>query len=332
MNQNIGQINSGKTFRLIDGQSILKSAETSGLNLPYSCRTGRCSTCKCKIKSGQTFLIGEETGLTASERDEGWVLSCVRSAEQNIDIDIDDFSHLKLSKPRTLPCRIDSLHYLTSDILRVVLRLPPHSNFRFLEGQYIDVIGPKATKRSYSIANKSSDTNLIELNIRKVQNGVFSHYWFQEAQKDDLLRLNGPHGTFCMDSNDEGSALVFLATGTGIAPVKAMLARIADEQTYRTQPRISVVWGNRKPEDFFWSADELRVEFSYLRALSRNDSSWLDDVGYVQDIALRRGLLSPDVKIYACGSPEMIKDARLLCSEHGVKPENFKSDAFVSSS
>ena len=150
------RINADKSFKALYGQSLWSAAENSGFNIPYSCRNGRCSSCKCKVISGESEALYPEIGLTVKEKAEGWILSCVRSACTDLELQVEDIGKYVLPAAVTLPCRIHSIDYLASDVLRVVLRLPPTSEFEYIPGQYLDVIGPSAVRRSYSLANANA--------------------------------------------------------------------------------------------------------------------------------------------------------------------------------
>ena len=219
-------LTSGKSFSSESNETLLDAAARANVVLPYSCRTGRCSTCKSKVVDGVTTATKPELGLTAGEKADGWILSCVRTATTDVRLDADDLGDLSLPAQKTLPCRVAAIHKLGVDIVRVVLRMPPTAQFAFLPGQYVNMIGPGGVRRSYSIAGSDALAKTIELHIRAVDGGEMSHYWFDVAKEGDLLRLNGPLGTFFLH-NIGKLDLVFLATGTGIAPVKAMLDSLA---------------------------------------------------------------------------------------------------------
>lgn len=157
-----------------------------------------------------------------------------------------------------------------------------------------------------------------------------SDYWFNHAKSNDLLRLNGPLGTFFLRecaNND----VFFLATGTGIAPVKAMLeslTQLPDEQ----QPKsITVLWGGRKPEDFYIDIAAIPGKRRFIPVISRPNEDWTGAIGYVQDVLLS---IAPDLSnaaVYACGSDNMIHSAKQVLSNAGLPLARFYSDAFVSS-
>ena len=322
-------LSSGKSFPVSDGLNILESAAQNQISLPYSCKTGRCSTCKCKVISGETKVLVNESGLTELEKAEGWILSCARTAITDVVLEVEDMRGVVLPPAKTQPCRISSLERLAPDVIKVVLRLPPSVIFNFIPGQYIDIIGPGGIRRSYSVANAPKADNSLELHIRAVQNGAMSQYWFNQAAVNDLLRLHGPHGTFFM-RNIAQRDLVFLATGTGIAPVKAMLEALPSLSVDQLPQSVSVLWGGRHENDLYFNLLELTGNFQYTPVLSRS-ATWKGERGYVQDVLLRRQSDFLNCTVYACGSDSMIHSAKLALTAAGLPCHYFYSDAFVCS-
>ena len=94
----------GNRFEAKPDESLLAAAQRAGIQLSYSCKTGRCSSCKCKLISGETGLLSHEAGLSVDEKLDGWILSCVRYALNDIVIDAEDISKKLLSEAKTLPC------------------------------------------------------------------------------------------------------------------------------------------------------------------------------------------------------------------------------------
>ncbi len=323
-------LTSGREFAAESGVSLLDAASAAGITLPYSCRTGRCSTCKALVQRGQTYPRTEETGLSSEEIEAGWILTCVRSAETDVELDIEDLGGITLPQPKTLPCRIAELDKLAPDVLRVKLRLPPTATFSFIPGQYIDVIGTNGIRRSYSLANANYSEKLLELHIRAVNSGTMSDYWFNHAKTNDLLRLNGPLGTFflreCAKTN-----IFFLATGTGIAPVKAILESLMHVPEDQRPQSITVLWGGRKPEDLYIDIAAIPGKHKFIPVISSPNEGWTGATGYVQDILLSTAPDLSKAAVYACGSDNMIHDAKKLLSNAGLPTARFYSDAFVSS-
>lgn len=318
----------GKAFEANDGESLLDAGLRAGVTLPYSCRTGRCSTCRCRVTAGTTVALHAETGLDAAELAEGWVLACVRSANSDAALDVEDLG--VLPPVRTVPCRIQAIDRLAPDVVRVVLRMPPTTDFDYRPGQYLDMIGAGGVRRSYSIANAVASDRRIELHVRQVEGGVMSAYWFEHAKQNDLLRLHGPLGTFFL-RDIAGLDLVFLATGTGIAPVKAMLESLSALPADEAPRTTTVYWGGRHESDIYWSPEIAGDKLRFVRVLSRADASWQGARGHVQDVF---AATAPDLSrtaVYACGSDAMIHAARARLVAAGLPERRFSSDAFVCS-
>lgn len=325
------ELSRGTRFEAATDESLLAAAARSGIYLSYSCKTGRCSSCKCKLICGETALLHPETGLTADEKLEGWILSCVRYAVTDITLEAEDLGGFLLPEVRTLPCKISQIELLAPDVVRVLLRFPPSATFDFLPGQYVDVIGTGGVRRSYSIANADFKNKLLELHIRRVAGGVMSAYWFEQARFNDLLRVCGPLGTF-FARNIKGADLVFLATGTGIAPVKSILESINNVPQEDLPRSIQVFWGGRTIQDLYLSLDDATGRYKYTPVLSRENSEWLGAKGYVQNIFLEKSRNFENTVVYACGSSAMIHSAKNSLTKAGLSANNFHSDAFVPSS
>lgn len=323
-------LDSGKKFESPSSLSLLEAAAKAGITLPYSCKTGRCSTCKCKVLSGQSTAMVDELGLTTDEKAQGFILSCVRSASTDMLIEVEDLGNQIIPEVKTLPARISSLEKLAPDVLSVKLRFPPDTTLTYLAGQYIDVIGPGGLRRSYSVANAPAADNQLQLHIRAVQGGAMSDYWSHQAKVNDLVRINGPLGSFLMRPL-AGLHLVFLATGTGIAPVKAMLEQLSSVPVNAQPQSVSVYWGGREPQDLYANPCQWHPALRYVPVLSRAPDDWTGARGYVQKVLLTDAPDLAQTVVYACGSDAMIQSAKAALTQAGLPDKRFYSDAFVPS-
>ncbi len=324
------QLSNGRKFAATQGESLFDAALSAGIMLPHSCKTGRCSTCKSKVLLGETTALQTETGLTDSEKAEGWILSCVRSAQTDVTLEVEDLGNVDLPPIKTLPCRISSIDRLATDVIRVTLRLPPTADFRSIPGQYIDVIGPGGVRRSYSLANANTADKTLELHIRAVDGGVMSDYWFKQAKPNDLLRFNGPLGTFFLRGLDQ-LHLVFLATGTGIAPVKAMLESLTHIAAEQAPQSVTVFWGGRTAGDLYFDPQAIPAGHRFVPVLSRAGAGWAGVSGYVQNALLATLPDLAHTAVYACGSDAMIRSAKASLLAEGLPDNRFFADAFVPS-
>ena len=319
------QLANGRQFPLPDGVSLLDAAQHAGLPLPHSCRSGRCGSCRARSSQPGRHLQGDDC-LSAAERADGWLLTCTDTVDADASLDVVDQADLVGLRLLTLPARVQAMKRPAADVLILKLRLPPHHGLRYLAGQYLDLIAANGLRRAYSIAN-ADGTGGLELHVRRVVGGQMSDLLFEQLQANALLRLQAPRGSFHL-GDVAGLRLVWLATGTGIAPFKAMLEQLAAQPASTWPAEIRLFWGNRQAADFYWTPAAGALPLQFTPVCSR-EPGWTGARGHVQDHALAAPL--PD-RVYACGNPVMIDASRAAFVERGLAPRHFHSDAFVSSS
>lgn len=320
----------GKQFAAKPDVTLLDAAQAAGLTLEHGCRTGRCGSCKTQVTAGQTERIQADSYLSRSQRQAGWILTCADAARSDASISAEDLGALHGISAKTWPARIDQISLLAADVCRVVLRLPPKAGLQFLAGQYVNIIGQGGLRRSYSMANAPQADGQLEFFVRRVDAGVMSAYWFTQAKVGDLLRVDGPHGTFFL-RDVAGQDLTLLATGTGIAPIKAMLADLANRPAAQQPRTLQLLWGGRVPNDLFWAPDATLPGLQYTPVLSRAGTAWAGACGHVQDVLLRQSPPLHAAQVYACGSPAMLAAAQRSVLAAGLPAPAFYADAFVCS-
>jgi CDP-4-dehydro-6-deoxyglucose reductase len=187
--------------------------------------------------------------------------------------------------------------------------------------------------RSYSIANANNENGIISFLIKKYERGLMSNYWFNEAQVNDLLRIEGPLGSFFLrETNIEN--IIFLATGTGIAPIKAILEDISRSKKQFLNKNLWLFVGARFDVDLLWSPNQLNemLNINYIPVLSKGSKDWYGERGYVQDVVVKQNISLANSQVYACGSSSMIESAKMILVENGLNKNHFFSDVFVSTS
>jgi CDP-4-dehydro-6-deoxyglucose reductase len=322
------RLKNNKTFECAQDTTILNAAKNAGIVIEHSCLVARCRSCVAKVLDGKTVELRDEFVLSNEEKQQGYILTCNSKPISNVQLDIEDLGDIELSEVRTLPSKIDAIEKITDTIIKVVLRLPPGNKFIYQPGQYVNIIRG-SVRRSYSIANGFGFDNKIEFYIKEYKNGRMSNYWFREAKENDLLRIEGPLGTFFYRESDK-SDIIFLATGTGIAPVKSMLEQLNTNPKIKTK-KVWLFWGGRYIEDFFWEPYFQNIDLKYIPVLSREDKKWKGEKGYVQYSVIKQHINLQNAQVYACGSVNMINGAKVLLSNHLLPGNQFYSDAFINS-
>ena len=316
------QLNNGSKFDCDENVTIIESALKFGVHLDHSCLTGRCSSCKVQVLSGETIPEAKELSLSDLDKQQGYILACVRRPLTDIVLDAEDLSSYGLVSPLTIPAKINAIEQLTSEINRVTLRIPPNQKVSFLPGQYLNVIW-NGIRRSYSIAS-TPDQNHLELVIKNYPGGQMSEYWFNLAKEDDLLRLELPKGTFFLREPKEAENIIFIATGTGIAPIKSILESSSNRSLLQQFKRVILLWGMKVEADLFWKPTD---EVEFIPVLSRESLP----KKYVQDVLPELQLNWCRTSVYACGSESMINTVKEICNSNGLGLNAFYADSFVPS-
>lgn len=324
-------LKNGKSFSCETNDTIFEGAKKNGIILEHSCLSARCRSCAVQIESGTVMEKYDDLVLSKEEKLNQWVLSCNAIPTSNVILDIEDLGGIQLFEKKIIPSKIQSIVKLNENVIEVSLRLPPNLNFEYNSGQYVNIIKDKI-KRSYSIANAFEQNALLTFFIKKYDNGLMSNYWFEEAKVNDLLRIEGPLGSFFVRENDQEN-IIFLATGTGVAPIRAILENLSKSYKQFTNKYLWLFVGARNENDLFWNPSELSslINLKYIPVLSRASNEWEGEKGYVQDIVLKHKISLEKSQVYACGSNNMIEAAKKTLIEKGLNKIFFYSDAFVQS-
>ncbi len=334
---------SNHTFTIETGESILQAALRQGISLPYGCRNGSCGACRGKILQGHIdYGRYDEATLTEQDKLQGFALFCCASTlSENLVIECHEVDTLKDVKIRTMPCRVHKLDRVAPDVMVIYLKLPTNERLQFLPGQYIDILLKDGKRRSFSLANAPQDDEFLQLHARNYPGGVFSEHVFTRMKEKDILRIEGPLGSFYLREvpNDE-TTLIFLASGTGFAPIKSILEHIFSMlPSHEKSRKILLYWGVRIKADLY--LDDLVKKwistyknFSYIPVLSDPlpSDQWAGRVGLVHQAVLEDIPNLASYQIYACGSPLMVKAAYQDFTQlRSLPATQFFSDAFIPS-
>ena len=318
-----------KSFFCDSGTTIFESAKSNGIILDHSCLHARCRSCIVKLISGETEDKLDELVLTSEEKSQGNVLSCNAIPKSDLELDAEDLGDIPFYESKMFPAKIASIEFISETVLKLDLRLPSSVIFKYNSGQYVN-ISKGSIKRSYSISNAYKENSELSFYIKNYDEGQMSQYWFNEARVGDLLRIEGPKGSFFFRESNK-KQFNFLATGTGIAPVMAIIEDLISSQRINVLEKVWIFNGSRYEQDLIWNSDPLSniTQVEYIPVLSKPTKSWKGEVGYVQDILFSKNINLSESQVYACGSDKMIGSALSVLVENGFDSNSFYSDAFV---
>lgn len=325
---------SGHSFEVEEGKNILQAGLDAGFMMPYSCRTGVCRTCRGTLQEGKVdYGMVHPTYLPDSDKAKGYALLCQAKPLSDLVIELRELEGMAGIRPRVIPCRVEKAERPAPDVTVLGLRLPMNENFRFLAGQYIDVLLKDGKRRSYSIANapKPEGVTYLELHVRHTPGGLFTDHVFGKLKVRDILRFEGPLGTFYL-REDTDKPIVMVASGTGFAPIKAMCESVLDRDLKRP---IILYWGCRARRDLYmleYAKTFERPGLRFIPVLSdpTPECQWTGRTGFVHRAVMHDHPDMSDVQVYACGAPVMVDAARAdFSSQCGLPPEEFFADSFL---
>ena len=323
----------GGSFTSNPNETILDAALRDNRIYPYGCRSGVCGACKCTLVSGQVdYGEYEEFALSEEEKESGKVLVCQAVPLEDVVIDADEVMAGQNIQIKMLPCRVAKLEKLADDVMQLNLALPKTQEFNFIAGQYIDIILKDGQRRSFSIANQPeiSKEEGLELHVRLVADGHFTPRVFESMKARDLLRLEGPFGTYFMQSEVE-TPIIMIAGGTGFAPIKGLIEHAMAKDSYYN---IHLFWGARDEQDLYLHDLALNwrqkfPNFRYTPVLSESTSdSWEGATGWVHEAVANVYSSVSNYDVYASGPPIMIDAVRDSLTQNGMQIERFHFDSF----
>ena len=325
---------SGHQFACDADETVLAAAMRAGVGLPYGCKNGACSSCKGKVVSGSvTHKPHQARALTPEEEAAGMSLFCCAMPHGDLVIEAREVAGSGDYPIKKMPSRVSTIEKVAPDVVVISLQLPANETLQFRAGQYIEFLLRDGKRRSYSIAT-APDNGPLTLHIRHMPGGLFTDQVFTTMKERDILRFEGPLGTFFV-RDDSDKPMVLLASGTGFAPIKAIVEHLV--QTGSQRPMV-LYWGGRRPQDLYmdalcreWAAT--LPNFRYVPVVSNAEAEdhWSGRTGFVHQAVMAD---LPDLsgyQVYSCGAPIMVESAKKdFVAQCGLPEEEFYADAFTS--
>ena len=336
---NISVLPSGRSFEADAGETMLAAGIRQGVGLPYGCKDGACGSCKCKKLSG-TVVHGphQEKALSAQEEADGYVLTCCGTATSDVVLESRQVTHAGAFPIKKMPARVATLEKLSPDVVRLKLQLPANDIIQYHAGQYVEFILRDGARRSYSMANAphtlvENGAPMIDLHIRHMPGGKFTDHVFGAMKEKEILRIEGPYGSFHLQESPK--PIVLLASGTGFAPIKAIIEHM---QFMGITREAVLYWGGRRPHDLYMNdwvqarcAEMPNLTYVPVVSDALPEDGWSGRTGFVHLAVLQDFADLSGHQVYACGAPIVVDSARKDFVEKAGLPEHeFFADAFTS--
>ena len=325
---------SGHQFECDADETILAAALRANVGLPHGCKNGACGACKGKILTGETILgKHQEKTLTSDEVQQGLSLFCCAKPQSNVSIEVREIEIGEFPSKK-LPTRIAKIEKLSHDVMLLNLQLPATEKFGYRAGQYIEFLLRDGKRRSYSMASAPHTSDQISLHIRHMPGGLFTDQVFSTLKERDILRIEGPQGTFFLREDSE-KPIILLASGTGFAPIKAVIEHAIGQKS--TRP-ITLYWGGRRPADLYlhqlcldWATTVPHFQYVPVISDALPEDNWGGRTGFVHRAVLDDFNDLSDVQVYACGAPIVVDSAkRDFVGLANLPVDEFYADSFIS--
>ena len=329
---------SGRSFTVEGDETLLSAGIRQGLNMPYGCKDGACGSCKCKKISGEVQLGTYQTkALSDEERAQGLVLTCCATALSDVVLESKQVTSADAFPMKKMPVRIASMEKVSSDVMRIFLQLPATEVMQYHAGQYVEFLLRDGSRRAYSMANAphtlAADAPKVELHIRHMPGGKFTDHVFGAMKEKDIQRVEGPQGSFYL-REDNDAPIVLLASGTGFAPIKALMEHMQHKGI--TRPT-RLYWGGRRPADLYmndWVLAQLPLmpHLQYIPVVSNAlpEDAWAGRTGFVHAAVLQDTPSLTAYQVYACGAPIVVDSAKRDYVASGLPEDDFFADSFTS--
>jgi CDP-4-dehydro-6-deoxyglucose reductase len=326
---------SNRQFTCDDGETVLAAAIRAGVGLPYGCKNGACGSCKGKLISGSIDQgKHQEKALSAAEAEQGQALFCCAVPHTDLVIEAREVLGVGEFPIKKMPSRVAKIERVTDDVAIISLQLPANERLQYLAGQYIEFLLKDNKRRSYSMANAPYKDEQITVHIRHMPGGLFTDQVFGTMKERDILRFEGPLGTFFL-REDSDKPMVLLASGTGFAPIKAIIEQATHNMTERA---IVLYWGGRRPKDLYMH--ELCEEwartlpnFRYVPVISDAlpEDNWSGRTGFVHRAVIDDLPDMSGYQVYACGAPIVVDSAKHdFIAQCQLPEDEFYADSFTS--
>ncbi|MFA6040874.1 MAG: CDP-6-deoxy-delta-3,4-glucoseen reductase, partial [Methylophilus sp.] len=297
------------------------------------CRNGACGACKGKVISGKVMHDDYQgSAMNDAELAAGKALFCCARPLEDLVIECREVDGINGIKPRILPVRVQKKEQLSGDVMVLFLQLPSTERLQFVAGQYLEFILKDGKRRAFSIANAPHDDATIELHLRLIQGGQFTQYVFDEMPEKAILRIEAPLGTFFL-REDSSKPVIFVAGGTGFAPVKGIIEHMLHNKIER---EIILYRGGRTQDDLYMNELSQRwaehvPNLTYIPVLSDEpaESTWQGRTGLVHEAVLADYPDLSGYQAYVCGAPGMVEVAHQTFVAQGLNADEFFSDAFT---
>lgn len=331
MTYSVEVIETGVVFHVEPEEKLLEAATRQGIRIYSECEFGGCGTCRIKVVQGAVQYEDDFLPMSLSDEEhaEGFAAACQAMLSENIKVSLSNHIDV-LPETQELSLEVAEVCELTQGVRKLVLQGAELTNVPYLPGQYLNILLDDGRSRSFSMSGATAQQGQVQLHVREIEGGRFTQSELPALPVGQRLQVQLPMGTFYYHERD-WRPMIFMATGTGIAPIRAILESLLDDEDC---PPVHVYWGMRRVEDLYLAQEfeqwaSRLCDFNFTPVLSAPDSSWTGKTGYIQDAVCADYDDLSEHAFYLCGAPLMIQDARKKLLAQQADSRYIYADAFT---
>jgi len=312
-----------KSYQCRKGETVLQVFMRHGVTVPFSCGNGICHACLQRCENGHVPPKAQK-GLRETLKEQGYFLTCKCIPDNDMKItlprDSDLFNRAVVYKKELL----------APDVCRLLLE--PATQLYYHAGQFINIRNQHGEVRSYSLSSVPQEDYFLEIHVKRVPEGIMSHWIFDELSENDELEFQGAMGSNYYVQGEQHQPLLLVGTGTGLSP---LLGIVRDALSSGHTGPMYLYHGSRHPQGLYLQATlkELSEQYdNFHPVLCVSERTTLENyrVGRANDIALADHADLKKWRIYLCGHPEMVEGMQQAAQAAGANPLEIHADPFWS--
>jgi NAD(P)H-flavin reductase/ferredoxin len=328
-------VQQGRPFEVPAKATLLMAALEQGLDWPYGCRVGICGRCRCKLLHGHVSRLGDqESTLGSAAVEEGYILACRSLLDSNVLVLPPENEH---DAATDVAGKVVSVTQPTPEIMRLVIHLAQPYNRAWQAGQYARISVPgSVAPRCFSYATACRGDGVLEFHVRLFPGGSLAGWLTARDRTGDRVDVSQPLGELTLQAAAADAALLFVAGGTGLSPVLAMLEELAASVDAR--PPVTLVYAARDQAHLYMAGRLTRLRsawpegaFDYVPVLSREPagSDWRGRRGHIFEHLEAVLPAAATRHAFLCGPPGLVDATELALLKHGWPRPAISADRFL---
>lgn len=329
-------------INISEPETVLEGLENAGFSIPFSCRSGICQS--CIMQANEQPPISSQLGLSDNQKSQHFFLACSCIPNKAMQVNL-------ITATNKLGATVKSKQLVTDQVAILKIQV----DCKWYPGQVIDIWFDDVQARSYSIASRCEQEKIIEIHVKKHDQGLVSQWLYTKVTKGQRLQLSKPFGECFYNSDQQNKPLLLIGTGTGLAPLYGIVQEAIHQQ--HKAPIYLYIAASKKADLYY--IEEINTlknsndNIHYTAAIRHTEEVAVDktnnsnveagDIIESDIILLDSSAYNGDIlnlvkekhtnlkgwQVFLCGNPNMVKRGQRECFFLGAGVGDIFADAFT---